>query len=120
MTRTGDAQNRRQQRRCLFVMFRAPSTVRPFREGTPIYCPFRRTSSHRESNHELSRVILLHSRCATPAQLPNREEETAISHGLIRRTVPVLYPILVKDLSTSLHNFSRENIHYRKYATETQ
>ena len=28
---------------CLLVVFNVPSTARSFRDGTPIYCPLRRT-----------------------------------------------------------------------------
>ena len=39
-------------------------------------------------------------------------------HGSIRRTVPVLNPILAKYSSASLYNISR-NIHFTKHVTET-
>ena len=49
----------------------------------------------------------------------NRKEEAAILHGSIRRTVPVLNPILVKNSSALSYNISRENIHFTKYVIET-
>ena len=58
---------------CLFVCVLVPSTARSFRDGTPIYCPLRRTRSSVNSPFPLgiepgpSRDSPLRYRCATPA-----------------------------------------------------
>ena len=56
------------------VVFYVPSTARSFRDGTPIYCPLRRTFPPGIEPGPWH-CSPLHNRCATPAPLRKREYE---------------------------------------------